>query len=89
MEVENEEEILRILLIGGGGREHALAWKLSQSKRVGKIFCAPGNGGTAGISAAQNVPHLQPDNFRRLLDFASETKVNLVIAGPEAPYVFS
>ena len=89
MEIKNEEGTLRILLIGGGGREHALAWKLSQSKRVAKIFCAPGNGGTAGTSVAQNVPHLQPDNFHGLLDFASKSMVNLVISGPEAPYVFS
>ena len=89
MEADNEEGTLRILLIGGGGREHALAWKLSQSKRVETIFCAPGNGGTAGISIAQNLPHLQPDNFRGLVDFASESEVNLVIAGPEAPYVIS
>lgn len=81
------KESLRILLIGGGGREHALAWKLSQSTRVQKIFCAPGNGATEEINKAENIPNLSPDQHADLLSFASESNIDLVIVGPEVPLV--
>ncbi|KAL8992403.1 MAG: hypothetical protein Q9169_007128 [Polycauliona sp. 2 TL-2023] len=82
-----EGKSLRILLIGGGGREHALAWKLSQSNRVSQIYLAPGNGGTDGIPKVENLSHLGPKDFHGLLDFAAKFKVNLVVAGPEQPLV--
>ena len=83
-----EEEKLRILLIGSGGREHALAWKLSQSPHVDSIRVVPGNGGTAtGISKVQNITNVDPNDFRRLLEFAKEHGVNLVVPGPEVPLV--
>ncbi|KAI4226042.1 MAG: hypothetical protein L6R36_003488 [Xanthoria steineri] len=82
-----EKESLRILLIGGGGREHALTWKLSQSARVETIFCAPGNGATGNVRKAINVPSLSPDQHADLLVFAKESSINLVVVGPEVPLV--
>lgn len=82
-----EKESLRILLIGGGGREHALAWKLSQSTRVETIFCAPGNGATGNVRKAINVPSLSPDQPADLLVFAKKSNINLVVVGPEVPLV--
>lgn len=66
-------ETLRVLVIGGGGREHALAWKLAQSPLVEQVFVAPGNGGTAG-SKITNVP-LPADDFGKLVGFAVEKNV--------------
>ncbi|KAI4138593.1 MAG: hypothetical protein L6R39_006707 [Caloplaca ligustica] len=82
-----EEETLRILIVGNGGREHALAWKLSQSSRVEKLYVAPGNGGTGKVPKTLNVPYLRPENHLDLLVFARESQVNLVVVGPEAPLV--
>ncbi len=73
---------MRILVIGGGGREHALVWKLAQSKRVTKLFCAPGNPGIAEL--AECVPIAVTD-IDRLAAFASENKIDLTIVGPEVP----
>lgn len=73
---------MNVLLIGGGGREHALAWKLAQSKRLGKLFIAPGNPGTAGCG--RNVP-IAADQTEKLIRFAKENKVGLVMVGPEDP----
>ncbi|GAB7343689.1 hypothetical protein MBLNU457_1674t1 [Dothideomycetes sp. NU457] len=78
---------LRILLIGNGGREHALAWKLSQSSQVGHIYCVPGNGGTASVSKVTNVSDISAEDFPALQNFANESNVNLLIPGPEAPLV--
>lgn len=79
---------LRVLLIGSGGREHALAWKLAQSAFVSHIFVVPGNGGTAGITQkVQNVPDVPAHDFSQLLKFAIEQNVNLLVPGPEAPLV--
>lgn len=79
---------LNILLVGSGGRESALAWKLSQSNLVHDIFVLPGNGGTAqGLQKVHNVSHVNPDDFPALLAFAREKGVNLVVPGPEAPLV--
>ncbi len=73
---------MKVLVIGGGGREHALAWKLAQSERVQTVFVAPGNGGTAQDPALRNVPLADP---AALADFASAEKIALTVVGPEAP----
>ncbi len=73
---------MKVLVIGGGGREHALAWKLSQCERVQTVFVAPGNGGTASDPALRNVPITEP---AALADFAAREKVALTVVGPEAP----
>ena len=73
---------MKVLVIGGGGREHALAWKLAQSERVQAVFVAPGNGGTAADPALKNVPLGAP---AQLADFAAAEKVTLTVVGPEAP----
>ena len=73
---------MKVLVIGGGGREHALAWKLAQCERVQTVFVAPGNGGTAADPALRNVPLTDP---AALADFAAAEKVALTVVGPEAP----
>lgn len=73
---------MNVLVIGNGGREHALVWKLGQSRRVERIFVAPGNAGTAAL--AENVP-LAVDDFPRLIAFAKKNRIGLVVVGPEAP----
>ncbi len=71
-----------VLLIGSGGREHAIAWKLKQSKRLGKLYIAPGNAGTA--QCGENVD-IKDNDIPALLGFAREKRVGLVIVGPEEP----
>ncbi|KAK7219945.1 hypothetical protein V2G26_007948 [Clonostachys chloroleuca] len=78
---------LRILLIGNGGREHALAWKLSQSSRVKAIYAVPGNGGTATCPKVSNISSVSASDFSGLVSFAQSNGVNLVVPGPEAPLV--
>jgi len=73
---------MRILVIGSGGREHALVWKIAQSKLADKIFCAPGNG---GISQQAECLDIKADDTARLLDFARKEKIDLTVVGPEAP----
>ncbi len=73
---------MNILVIGNGGREHALAWKLKQSPRAGRVFVAPGNAGTA--VDAENVD-IRVNDFRRLISFAKENQVGLTVVGPEGP----
>ncbi|QQR80402.1 MAG: phosphoribosylamine--glycine ligase [Deltaproteobacteria bacterium] len=73
---------MKILVIGNGGREHALIWKLSQSSRVKKIYAAPGNGGTGAL--AENIP-IKADNIPELLAFAQKEKIDLTVVGPEVP----
>lgn len=75
---------MKILVIGSGGREHALAWKLSQSSRLEKLYCAPGNAGT--MSIAENVP-LGASDIQGLADFASNEKIDLTVVGPELPLI--
>ena len=75
---------MKILLLGSGGREHALAWKISQSSQLDKLYVAPGNAGTAGI--AENVA-LDINNFESIGHFSIQNKINLVIVGPEQPLV--
>ncbi|KAL2828276.1 phosphoribosylglycinamide synthetase [Aspergillus cavernicola] len=82
------QEPLRILIVGNGGREHALAWKLSQSPRVDIIYVAPGNGGTAaGASSNIENANVKGDDYPGLVAFAQKNQVNLVVPGPEAPLV--
>ena len=73
-----------VLLIGGGGREHALAWKLKQSPLLGRLYCAPGNAGIAGI--AEIVP-LELSDHAAIASFCKEKEIGLVVIGPEAPLV--
>jgi phosphoribosylamine---glycine ligase len=73
---------MKVLVVGGGGREHAIVWKLSLSKKVDKIYCAPGNGGTSKI--AENVP-IKADDIKGLIEFSLLKKIDLTIIGPEAP----
>jgi phosphoribosylamine---glycine ligase len=73
---------MNILVIGGGGREHALAWKLAQSPRVQCVYVAPGNGGTALDGRLQNLPIV---DIHELADWAQANKINLTVVGPEAP----
>jgi phosphoribosylamine--glycine ligase len=73
---------LKILVIGGGGREHTLIWKVAQSPRVEKVFAAPGNAGTATV--AENL-NLRPTDMERLGKAAKERGIDLVVVGPEAP----
>src|SRR5436190_11169383 len=73
---------MKVLVIGKGGREHALVWKIAQSPRVKRVFCAPGNAGTAleGV----NVP-IEPGDFDALLKFVKKESINLTVVGPEDP----
>jgi len=73
---------MKVLIIGQGGREHALAWKIKQSPKLKKLYCAPGNGGTAGIS--ENIP-IKADDLKGLRDFCKKKKIDLTVVGPEAP----
>ena len=75
---------MKILLLGSGGREHALAWKIAQSEKVDQLYIAPGNAGTAG--AGQNVP-LKADDFDGIRQFVLEHSVDMVVVGPEDPLV--
>lgn len=77
---------MNVLMIGGGGREHALAWKLAQSKEVNTVFVAPGNAGTALEPRCHNVD-LSPSDFTGLIDFAKANNCQLTVIGPEAPLV--
>ena len=73
---------MKILVIGSGGREHALVWKLSQSSRVKRLFCAPGN---AGISQHATCVPIKADDLSGLQRFAEEERIDLTVVGPEAP----
>lgn len=81
------QEQLRILIVGNGGREHAFAWKLSQSPLVDAVYVAPGNGGTGlGDSKITNA-NVKGNDYPGLVEFAQKNGVNLVVPGPEAPLV--
>lgn len=75
---------MKILLLGGGGREHALAWKIAQSEKVEKLFIAPGNAGTANVG--ENVA-IGVNDFDKIKDFAVEKNIDMVVVGPEDPLV--
>jgi phosphoribosylamine--glycine ligase len=73
---------MKILVVGGGGREHALVWKIAQSPLVEKVYCAPGNPGTAQL--AENLP-IRADEVGKLLEFAWNERIDLTVVGPEQP----
>ena len=73
---------MKILLLGSGGREHALAWKIAQSKKVDQLYIAPGNAGTGSVG--ENVP-LKADDFEGIRQFVLSKAVDMVVVGPEAP----
>jgi len=77
---------MKILIVGGGGREHALAWKAAQSPRAQKVYVAPGNGGTAAEPGVENLD-IASDDIDALVAFAAANEVALTIVGPEAPLV--
>ncbi|HHF43314.1 MAG TPA: phosphoribosylamine--glycine ligase, partial [Candidatus Aminicenantes bacterium] len=73
---------MKVLVVGSGGREHALAWKIARSEKVKKVYCAPGNGGTASL--ATNIA-LDPADIKGLVNFAEKEKIDLTVVGPELP----
>ena len=73
---------MKVLVIGGGGREHALVWKLSQSPKVKEIYCAPGNAGIANLAECIEI---RPDNLTGFLNFSKSHKIDLTVVGPELP----
>ena len=75
---------MNVLVVGGGAREHALAWKLAQSPRVGRLYCAPGNAGTAQI--AENVP-IPATDVHALAAWAEERRIDIAVVGPEDPLI--
>jgi phosphoribosylamine--glycine ligase len=75
---------MKVLIIGSGGREHALVWKISQSQLVDKIFCTPGNGGISNIAECIEI---KTTDTERILSFARKEKIDLTVVGPEAPLV--
>ncbi|MFP6796922.1 MAG: phosphoribosylamine--glycine ligase [Pseudomonadales bacterium] len=77
---------MNVLVVGGGGREHALAWKVSHSTQVQTVFIAPGNPGTAAEPKCQNI-NIAVDDFTALMNFAASNDVGLTIVGPEGPLV--
>nr|UWI50419.1 phosphoribosylamine--glycine ligase [Clostridioides difficile] len=75
---------MKILVVGGGGREHAICWKLSNEKNIEKVYCAPGNAGIANVAECVNIGDTDVEG---LLKFAKENKIDLTIIGPEVPLV--
>lgn len=75
---------MKILVVGGGGREHAICWKLSKEKNIEKVYCAPGNVGIANVAECVNI---SDTNIEELLKFAKENEIGLTIVGPEVPLV--
>jgi phosphoribosylamine--glycine ligase len=73
---------MKVLVVGGGGREHALVWKIAQSPKVSNVYCAPGNAGISGL--AEIVP-IKANDLKGLLGFALKTKIDLTVVGPEDP----
>ena len=75
---------MKILVMGSGGREHALCWKIAKSKLCDKLYCAPGNG---GISETAELVDIKADDIAGLLNFALDKKIGLTVVGPEVPLV--
>ena len=75
---------MKVLVVGGGGREHAICWKLSNEQNVEAIFCAPGN---AGIESVAKCISIGDSDIDELLSFAKENEIDLTIVGPEVPLV--
>jgi phosphoribosylamine--glycine ligase len=84
--IHSLEVDMRLLVIGNGGREHALAWKLAQSPHVTRVYVAPGNGGTATLEKCENVA-IAANDISALLAFAREKRIDLTMVGPEEPLV--
>ena len=83
--LNSENELLaNVLVVGSGGREHALCWKLAQSAKIGKIYCAPGNGGTYSESKTQNID-IAVEDFEKLRQFAIDNQIALTVVGPDNP----
>lgn len=78
------ESKLDVLVIGSGGREHALCWKLAQSAKLGRLYCAPGNGGTALLERTSNVD-LKVSDFTGISEFAKSNNIQLIVVGPDNP----
>ena len=75
---------MKILLLGSGGREHALAWKIAQSEKTEKLYIAPGNAGTSGVGTNVDI---KADDFKSIKDFVLSENINMVVVGPEDPLV--
>ena len=75
---------MNILVLGSGGREHAIAWKIAASPKLGKLYVAPGNAGTREI--AENVA-IKADDFDAVAEFVCKAKIDMVVVGPEDPLV--
>jgi phosphoribosylamine--glycine ligase len=75
---------VKVLVVGNGGREHAIAWKLLQSQQIEQVFCVPGNGGTATLKGCENLPFMVED-FEGISKFAQTEDLSLVVVGPEVP----
>ena len=75
---------MKVLIVGSGGREHAIAWSVAKSKKVDKIYCAPGNAGISQIAQCVDIGAME---FERLADFAQEKQVDLTIIGMDDPLV--
>ncbi len=75
---------MKVIVVGNGGREHALAWKLLRSPQIEQVACVPGNGGTATLTGCQNVP-LAVDDFAGISEYALSQGFSLVVVGPEVP----
>ena len=73
---------MKVLVIGSGGREHALIWKISQSPKIKKIYCAPGSAGIAELAKAVAIG---PEQIEKLAEFAEREKIDLTVVGPELP----
>ena len=74
--------VMKVLIVGGGGREHAIAWKISQSPKVEKLYCAPGNAGIAKVAECVDIGVM---DFEKLVAFAGEQAIDLVVVGPDDP----
>ena len=75
---------MKVLIVGGGGREHAIAWKVAKSPKVEKLYCAPGN---AGISEVAECVPIGPMEFDKLVAFAKEKEIDLTVVGMDDPLV--
>lgn len=83
----NNGSSVNVLVVGGGGREHALAWKLSQSPQCNMLYCTPGNPGIAAEPGITTLPAMDVGNHASVVDFCKTNDIQLVVVGPEAPLV--
>ena len=73
---------MKVLVVGGGGREHAICWKISKSSKVNKVYCAPGNPGIKNVAECIDI---SPTDLNSLKDFALKNQIDLTVVGPEVP----